>query len=95
MPINDKIKIPLYYILAADLNGAIGKNGDLPWSIKDDMNYFHWVSSGLNRSGDISEPRNAVIMGRKTWESMPDSMRPLENRLNVVVTRNSAWKEQK
>ncbi|EGT38022.1 hypothetical protein CAEBREN_10184 [Caenorhabditis brenneri] len=70
-------------IVAIDSEGGIGKNGELPWRIKKDMQYFAAVTK------KVSDPskRNAVLMGRKCWESIPESRRPLVGRLNVVLSR--------
>eukprot|EP00816_Leptocylindrus_hargravesii_P005187 CAMPEP_0196812822 /NCGR_PEP_ID=MMETSP1362-20130617/31667_1 /TAXON_ID=163516 /ORGANISM="Leptocylindrus danicus, Strain CCMP1856" /LENGTH=498 /DNA_ID=CAMNT_0042188743 /DNA_START=63 /DNA_END=1559 /DNA_ORIENTATION=+ len=73
--------IDIAAIVAAAVNtGGIGKDGTLPWSIPGDMSFFKRVTS---EGGN-----NAVIMGRKTWESIPLKFRPLPNRINVVVSRN-------
>ena len=62
---------------------GIGKNGDLPWKLAGDMAFFkrQTVTS-------VSPKRNVVIMGRKTWESLPTKFRPLAQRINVVLSRN-------
>ncbi len=73
-------------VVAADSNLGIGKNGSLPWHIPGDMQHFKELTT---MTVDPAK-RNAVIMGRKTWESLPPKFRPLPERLNVVVTRNSA-----
>lgn len=62
---------------------GIGANGKLPWRLKQEIKYFKDVTS-KSKEGAI----NAVIMGRKTWESIPKKFRPLPNRLNVVLLRN-------
>lgn len=62
---------------------GIGANGKLPWRLKQEIKYFRDVTSKA-KEGAI----NAVIMGRKTWESIPPKFRPLPNRLNVVLSRN-------
>ena len=59
-------------IAAVSENGVIGINGDLPWRIRSDMIRFKHLTVG--NGGET----NAVIMGRKTWESLPDAHRPLE-----------------
>ncbi|MBI3114867.1 MAG: dihydrofolate reductase [Candidatus Kerfeldbacteria bacterium] len=69
-------------IVAMDRNRCIGAAGTLPWRIPADLQYFHEVTSRVQRAGS----RNAVIMGRKTWESIPASRRPLPGRLNIVIT---------
>ena len=70
-------------VVAADQSGGIGLRGDLPWRLRGDMRHFKRLTSGTTGSG----ARNAVVMGRKTWDSIPDRFRPLSRRLNVVVTR--------
>lgn len=70
-------------MVAADLNSGIGKNGQLPWKLPGDLKYFKELTCNVRSS----ELRNAVIMGRKTWESIPDKFRPLSNRINVILTR--------
>jgi dihydrofolate reductase len=65
-------------IAALSENNVIGKNNDLPWSLPDDMKYFMQTTKGHH-----------VIMGRKNYESIPEKFRPLPNRTNFVVTRQS------
>ena len=67
-------------IAAVADNGTIGINGDLPWHLPDDLKYFQQVTSGHH-----------VITGRKNYESIPLKFRPLKDRVNLVVTRNSAY----
>ncbi len=67
-------------IVAVADNWCIGKNGALPWRIPEDMKRFKELTSG-----------HPVIMGRKTWESLPEEFRPLPNRTNIVVTRQSDY----
>lgn len=71
-------------IVACDLNNGIGKNGTLPWKLKADMEHFRTVTSNVSNPSKS----NAVIMGRKTWESIPLKYRPLKNRLNIVLSNN-------
>lgn len=70
-------------VVAVDGCSGIGKGGTLPWQLPGDMAYFRKVTTSVARSGK----RNAVVMGRKTWESIPAKFRPLKDRLNVVITR--------
>jgi dihydrofolate reductase len=65
----------LALVVAAAKNGVIGKDGKLPWRIPEDLKHFKRVTLG-----------HAVIMGRKTWESIG---KPLVERRNIVVTRDS------
>lgn len=69
-------------IVACDLDGGIGKNGTIPWRIPADLKWFKHVTTQENCL-------NAVIMGRKTWQSLPAPHR-LHNRLNVVISSSSA-----
>jgi dihydrofolate reductase len=68
-------------IWAQGRNGVIGSGGGMPWRIPEDLVHFRDTTMGA-----------AVIMGRKTWDSLPPQFRPLEGRRNVVVTRNPGWK---
>ena len=70
-------------ICAMDSKNGIGINNSLPWHIEDDMKYFKKVTEKVNQDGK----KNAIIMGRKTWDSIPSKYRPLKNRLNIVLSR--------
>ncbi|ODV86744.1 hypothetical protein CANARDRAFT_6317 [[Candida] arabinofermentans NRRL YB-2248] len=65
---------------------GIGMKGKLPWALKQEMNYFR----RLTTQSSESNKQNVVIMGRKTWESIPAKFRPLKGRLNIILTRNLA-----
>ncbi len=67
-------------IAAVPRNGAIGKGNALLWQESEDQKHFRRVTMGC-----------PVIMGRKTWDSLPARFRPLPGRRNVVVTRNREW----
>ncbi len=67
-------------IAAVARNGAIGKDNQLLWHLPEDMRHFRETTRG-----------KPVIMGRKTWESLPDSFRPLPGRHNIVISRNPAY----
>lgn len=73
-------------VVAADRSGGIGRDGQLPWHLPGDLAYFRRLTRGDLQGG----ARNAVVMGRRTWSSLPDDRRPLADRLNVVLTRNPA-----
>jgi len=87
---------PLTLIVAA--TGAptlgIGRNGALPWRLKSELAYFARVTKRLPSSSTTastsSTAQNAVIMGRKTWLSIPTRFRPLPGRINVVLSRDPA-----
>jgi dihydrofolate reductase len=66
-------------IVAMDENRVIGVDGKLPWKLSEDMKRFAQLTTG-----------HTVLMGRKTYESLPQKFRPLPNRKNVVLTRNPA-----
>lgn len=70
-------------IAAVDSNMGIGKNGRLPWHLPADLAYFNKTTVGNGK--------NAVIMGRLTWESLPLIHRPLEKRINIIITRNHTY----
>lgn len=77
---------PFNIIVAATRQGGIGISGSLPWpKLKYDMQHFANITGSKKKS---PEKLNAVIMGRKTWDSLDDKYKPLPNRLNYVVTRN-------
>lgn len=71
-------------IAAACRSNGIGINGSLPWRLKREMAFFTRITSQTEESGK----RNAVVMGRKSWESIPPKYRPLANRVNVILSRN-------
>jgi dihydrofolate reductase len=70
----------LHLILARARNGVIGRDNQLPWHLPEDLAHFKQHTLGA-----------PVIMGRKTWDSLPPRFRPLPGRLNVVVTRQADW----
>ena len=72
-------------IVAHDSNHGIGFNNEIQWNIPEDMEFFKKTTLGG------PESNNAVVMGRKTWESIPLKSRPLKNRLNVVLTRSESF----
>ena len=72
-------------VVAVDEAGGIGQNGRLPWRLSGDMARFKALTSDRGAEGGAE---NAVVMGRKTWDSLQARFRPLPERLNVVVTRN-------
>lgn len=67
-------------IAAVAENGVIGNKGDLPWHLPDDLKYFQRTTKGHH-----------VITGRKNYESIPAKYRPLKDRVNIVVTRNTNY----
>ena len=69
-------------IWAQARGGVIGKDGAMPWHLPEDLAHFKRTT--------LSHP---VIMGRKTWGSIPPRFRPLPGRTNIVVTRQKDWQE--
>jgi dihydrofolate reductase len=80
---------PFSIIVAATQSRGIGYNGSLPWRISGDMAYFKKVTT---ETMDKSK-RNSVIMGKKTWLSIPEKFRPLSNRLNIVISSDPHFKK--
>lgn len=70
-------------IAAIPRNGAIGRGGELLWREPEDQKHFRRVTMGC-----------PVVMGRKTWDSLPVRFRPLPGRRNVVITRNPQWRAE-
>lgn len=70
----------LKLIYARSRNGVIGRDGQLPWHLPADLAHFKQTTLG-----------QAVVMGRKTWDSLPERFRPLPGRTNIVITRQKDW----
>ncbi|MBS0025145.1 dihydrofolate reductase [Microbacterium paraoxydans] len=67
-------------IWAQAANGVIGAEGGMPWHVPEDLAHFKETTNGT-----------PVIMGRKTWDSLPERFRPLPGRDNIVITRQQDW----
>ena len=74
------IKTLLTLIAAVARNGVIGQDKRLPWHLPADLKHFKTLTTG-----------HTVIMGRKTWESLPPNFRPLPGRQNILITRNTGY----
>jgi dihydrofolate reductase len=72
---------PLIAIVAMAKDRSIGRNGSIPWRLPEDMAHFKSTTMG-----------HPIIMGRKTWESLPK--RPLPGRRNIVISRNADYKAE-
>lgn len=70
----------LVLVAAVDRQRAIGRGGDLLWNEREDQAHFRRVTMGC-----------PVVMGRRTWDSLPERFRPLPGRRNIVVTRQAQW----
>ena len=75
--------MPINLIFARARNGVIGKDNQLPWHLPEDLAHFKRTTLG-----------QPVIMGRKTWDSLPVKFRPLPGRTNIVVTRQPDWQSE-
>ena len=67
-------------IWAQSRNGVIGRDGDLPWRLREDMRHFRRTTGS-----------DAVVHGRASWEALPPRMRPLPGRRNIVLTRRPGY----
>jgi dihydrofolate reductase len=67
-------------IWAQTLDGVIGKDNDMPWHLPEDLAHFKRVTMG-----------HPVIMGRRSWDALPEKWRPLPDRSNIVLTRDPSW----
>ncbi len=70
----------LVVVAAVARNMAIGRHGELPWYLPEDLAHFRKLTTG-----------HPVVMGRLTWDSIPDRFRPLPGRRNLVLTRSPEW----
>jgi dihydrofolate reductase len=73
----------LHLIYARAANGVIGRAGGMPWHLPEDLAHLKRMTLG-----------HPVIMGRKTWDSLPPKFRPLPGRLNIVITRQPQWQAE-
>lgn len=70
-------------IWAQTPDGVIGKDNDMPWHLPEDLAHFKRVTVG-----------HPVIMGRKSWDALPERWRPLPGRSNIVMTRDRSWRAE-
>lgn len=70
----------LIIIVAIAEGNVIGKNNDIPWHISEDLKRFKELTVG-----------HTVVMGRNTWESLPEKFRPLPDRKNIVITSDMEY----
>ena len=73
-------------VVAMDDQGIIGQDGKLPWRLSSDLKRFKKLT--------VADGFNAVVMGRKTWDSLPIKFKPLPERLNIVMSRDTKWSAQ-
>ena len=72
----------IHMIFARAANGVIGKDNAMPWHLPEDLARFKRLTHGW-----------PVIMGRRTWDSLPPRFRPLPGRTNIVITRQADWQQ--
>lgn len=75
------MKPALALIAAVARNGTIGDGHTLPWRLAEDMAFFRQTTHG-----------HSVLMGRRTWDSLPSRFRPLPGRRNIVLSRDPRWR---
>ena len=80
--------VPISLIVACDIKGGIAKDGQIPWHYPQELKYFSKITSTTQDPTKI----NAIIMGRKTWDSLP--RKPLPNRINIIISRDISRKEK-
>jgi dihydrofolate reductase/thymidylate synthase len=80
-------------VAATHKTQGIGRAGSIPWRLKGDMQYFKQITSALSPAAATTQ-QNAVIMGRKTYLSIPEKFRPLDGRVNVVLSQNASIREE-
>ena len=73
----------LHLILARAANGVIGLDNRMPWHLPEDLAHFKRTTLGC-----------PVVMGRKTWDSLPPRFRPLPGRANIVLSRDATWQAE-
>ena len=76
-------KVQVKLMVAVCQGNGIGRDNQLPWRIKSELAHF----AKMTKSTIDFSKKNAVVMGRKTWESLPARVRPLKNRINIVLSR--------
>jgi dihydrofolate reductase len=72
----------IHMIFARAANGVIGRDNTIPWRLPEDMARLKRLTTGW-----------PVIMGRKTWDSLPLKFRPLPGRTNIVISRQRGWRD--
>jgi dihydrofolate reductase len=78
--VGEEHRVSVGAIWAQAGNRVIGRDGGLPWSLPEDLRLFRETTTGAT-----------VVMGRRTWDSLPPAVRPLPGRVNVVLTGQAGW----
>ncbi len=76
---------PISCILAIDEENGIGKNNAIPWKVSADLKYFNKTTTPFSNY----DATNVVIMGKNTWNSIPEKNRPLKDRINIILSQSS------
>lgn len=79
--------MPFHVIAACCNKNGIGKDNKIPWFLSGELKYFKHITNYTTTSIE----RNVVVMGRKTWESIPEKNRPLDGRINIVLTKQDEY----
>lgn len=74
-------------IAAIDSKNGIGKDNAIPWHLPGDFKHF----ANTTKHTENADKQNAVVMGSKTWESLPEAYKPLPGRLNVILSRREGY----
>ena len=74
-------RLRITVVAAVARNGVVGKDNQLIWHLPEDMKHFRQLTMGA-----------PVVMGRKTWDSLPERFRPLPGRRNLVLSRQPGWR---
>lgn len=80
-------------IVAFDSKRGIGLNNQIPWKLSDDLKHFKEITTKVPKDS-YYKYINMVVMGRKTWDSLPPQYKPLPNRLNVILSNNPNFKAE-
>ena len=88
--LNNTMKPFSIIVACTEQTSGIGCKGKLPWKLNGDMNFFTSITTNTHSPGKS----NAVIMGRKTYQSIPSKFRPLPSRVNIVLSSNSCIREE-
>ena len=85
-PFNQELNLIVAYTFGKQ---GIGKNGTIPWSIPEDIKHFKEITKPKENEQNTF---SIVVMGRKTWESIPEQFKPLSNRYNVILSNNEEYR---
>jgi dihydrofolate reductase len=90
----EKLFNNLSIIVASTDDGIIGIDNEIPWYIPDDFKYFKNITSGVDEMNELPIYKNIVIMGKNTWESIPNKYKPLKDRINIIISSTLVLEEK-